>query len=276
MKQVLINNSIFFHQAAILQDGKLQDYMHEEKNNNSVVGNIYKGRVMNILPGMEAAFVDVGLDKNAYLFTDDLLSDKFLEEKNIKKKDVTSISKVLKKGDEVLVQIVREPIGEKNVAVTTDISISGKYIAIIPKSKEINISKKIRNVEERNRLIKIGKSIMKDGNGMIIRTFSTNCSMEEIEKEYKMLTSIFAQIEQEYSYSYAPKLLYKNNSFIEKLFFDNIDLTIDEIYVEDKKTKEKIESLIKGYSSNELKNIRIIESSNPFEKFNVENQINML
>lgn len=276
MKQVLINNSIFFDQVAVLQDGKLQDYMHEEKDYNSVVGNIYKGRVMNILPGMEAAFVDVGLDKNAYLFMDDLLSDKFLKEKNIKKKDVTSISKVLKKGDEVLVQIVREPIGEKNVAVTTDISISGKYIAFIPKSIEVNISKKIKHVEERNRLLEIGKSVMKNGNGMIIRTFSQNCSMEEIEKEYSMLSSVYAQIEQEYNYSYAPKLLYKSNSLVEKLFLDSIDSTVDEIYVEDKKTKEKISSLIKGYNANELKNIKIVESSNAFEKFNVEKQINML
>ena len=149
MKQIIINNSVFFNQVAILQDGKLQDFLHEEKDGKSLVGNIYKGRVMNILPGMEAAFVDVGLEKNAYLFLDDLLSDKFLKEKNIKKKDAKSISKVLKKGEEILVQIAREPIGEKNVAVTTDISISGKYIALIPKSTEVNISKKIKDAEER-------------------------------------------------------------------------------------------------------------------------------
>jgi len=276
MKQVIINNSIFFDQVAILQDGRLQDYMHEEKDYKSVVGNIYKGKVMNILPGMESAFVDVGLDKNAYLFMDDLLSDKFLKEKNIKKKDVTSISKVLKKGEEILVQIVREPIGEKNVAVTTDISISGKYIALIPNSIEVNISKKIKSMDERNRLMEIGKSIMKDSNGMIIRTFSKNSSKEAIEKEYNMLSSVFAQIEKEYNYSYAPKLLYKNNSLIEKLFLDWIDSTVDEIYVEDKNGKERFEGLIKGYNTNEMKNIAIIESNCAFENFNVEKQISML
>jgi len=94
MKQVLINSSIFFDQVVILEDGKLMDYIHEEKDNISVIGNIYKGKVMNILPGMEAAFVNIGLEKNAYLFLDDLLSDKFLKEKNVKKRDVTNISKV--------------------------------------------------------------------------------------------------------------------------------------------------------------------------------------
>lgn len=276
MKQVLINSSIFFDQVAILEDGKLMDYMHEEKNNISVIGNIYKGRVMNILPGMEAAFVDIGLEKNAYLFLDDLLSDKFLKEKSIKKRDVTNISKVLKKGDELLVQIVREPMGEKNIAVTTDISLSGKYIAFIPKSIEVNISKKIKGLEERKRLEQIGTEIMKNGNGMILRTFSHNCKKEEIEKEYNILSSVFMQMEQEYNYSYAPKLLYKSNSLIERLFFNYIDSTIDEIYVEDKKIKDKIAGLIKGYNSNDLKSINIIELNSVFEMFNVEKQLNML
>lgn len=276
MKQVLINSSIFFDQVVILEDGKMVDYMHEEKKKEKVIGNIYKGRVMNILPGMEAAFVDIGLEKNAYLFLDDLLSDKFLKEKNIKKRDVTNISKVLKKGDELLVQIVREPIGEKNIAVTTDISISGKYIAFIPKSIEVNISKKIKNPDERKRLEQIGKEVMENENGMILRTFSKNCTKDEIEKEYNMLSSVFMQMEQEYNYSYAPKLLYKSNSMIEKLFLDYIDSTVDEIYVEDKKTKEKIDNLIKGYNSEELKNIKIIELNNVFEMFNVEKQLSML
>lgn len=276
MKQVLINSSIFFDQVVILEDGKLMDYIHEEKDNKSVIGNIYKGKVMNILPGMEAAFVNIGFEKNAYLFLDDLLSDKFLKEKNIKKRDVTNISKVLKKGDELLVQIVREPMGEKNIAVTTDISLSGKYIAFIPRSIEVNISKKIKSPDERKRLEEIGKEIMKNGNGMIFRTFSKDCPKEEIEKEYNMLSSVFMQMEQEYNYSYAPKLLYKNNSLIEKLFLDYIDSTVAEIYVEDIKTKEKIANLIRGYNSNELKNINIIESSSAFEMFNVENQLEML
>lgn len=276
MKQVLINSSIFFDQVVILEDGKLVDYLHEEKNKKKVIGNIYKGRVMNILPGMEAAFVDIGLEKNAYLFLDDLLSDKFLREKNIKKRDVSNISKVLKKGDELLVQIVREPIGEKNIAVTTDISLSGKYIAFIPKSVEVNISKKIKSSDERKRLEEIGKEIMNNGNGMILRTFSENCTKEEIEKEYNKLSSVFMQMEQEYNYSYAPKLLFKNNSLIERLFLDYIDSTVSEIYVEDKTAKEIIENLIKGYSSEDIQNIKIIESSNAFEVFNVEKQLNML
>ncbi len=274
MKSVLINSSVFFDQVAILEDGKLIDYIHEEKDNKSVIGNIYKGRVMNILPGMHAAFIDIGLEKNAYLFLDDLLSDKFLKEKNIKKRDVDNINKVLKKGDELLLQIVREPIGEKNISVTTDISLTGKYIAFIPKSIEVNISKKVKNIDERMRLEQVGKEIMTEGNGMIMRTFSKGCSKEDIQQEYNMLSSVFKKLEQKYNYSYAPKLLYQNNSLIDKLFYDFIDTSVKEIYVEDKETKEKIAELLMGYS--ELNDIKIIETDNSFDKYNVVKQISML
>lgn len=276
MKQVLVSNSAFFKQVAILQDGKLNDYLYELNDNKSILGNIYKGRVMNILPGMEAAFVDIGLDKNAYLFLDGLLSDKFLKEKKIKKKGAINISKVLKKGDELLVQVVREPIGEKNVSVTTDISLTGKYIAFIPNTIDVNLSKKIRNLDERKRLEEAGKSIMNNGNGMIIRTFAKGSSRETLEKEYKMLSAVYMQIEQEYKYSYAPKLLYKSNSLIERFFLDYIEPTVDEIYVEDKTTKDKFTDMISGLSGDDLKNIKIIESQRIFECFNVETQIKML
>lgn len=252
--------------------------MYEEKDNENYLGNIYKGRVVDILPGMDAVFIDVGLKKNAYLHKDDLLSDKFLREKNISKKEVTSINKVLKKGEEILVQISREPIGEKDISVTTDISLPGKFIALIPKSMEVNISTRIKSQEEKKRLQEIGKSIMSEGNGMIIRTFSQNRNKEEIEKEYVMLSNIYSQIQQEYNYSYAPKLLYKNNRIIERLFTDYVDFSVDEIYVEDKDIKNEIVELIKNYNiSNELSEIKVIDTCiNVFEMFNIEKQIDML
>jgi ribonuclease G len=276
LKQVLINNSIFFSQVAILEGGMLQDFMYNEKSNENLLGNIYKGRVVNILPGMEAAFIDIGLNKNAYIFKDDLLSDKFLKEKNVKKKDVTSLSRILKSGEEILVQINREPIGEKNISVTTDISIPGKFIALIPNSIEVNISSKIKDEEERKRLLDIGKKIMSNGNGMIIRTFAANCTEEDLLNEYNLLSSIYSRIVKEYGYSYAPKLLYKSNSLIEKVFLDHIDGSVDEIYVEDSATRTELEELIKSLGTGKLESIKVVQSRNVFEFFNIEKQIDML
>lgn len=261
-----------------MQDGKLQDFLYEEKDNENYLGNIYKGRVVNILPGMDAAFIDVGLKKNAYIHKNELLSDKFLREKKITKKEATSINKVIKVGEEILVQISREPIGEKDTSVTTDISLPGKFIALIPRSLEVNISNKIKNQEERKRLQEIGKSIMTEGNGMIFRTFSQNRNKDVIEKEYMMLSDLYNQIQKEYNYSYAPKLLYKNNPIIERLFKDYVDFSVDEIYVDDKEVKVQIIELIKKYNaSGELKGIKVIDTcDNVFKMFNIEKQINML
>lgn len=276
MKQILIKNSIFFNQVAIVENGKLLDYFYEENDKESLLGNIYKGKVMDILQGMEAIFVDIGLDKNAYLYKNDLLSDKFLIEREIRKKDTKELDKIIKKGEEILVQINREPMGEKNISVTTDISLTGKYIALLPQSKKVNISSKIRKLEERKRLGQIGKDIMTENNGMIIRTYSENCSSDDIEKEYKVLSSMYKKIEQEYQYSYAPKLLFQSNSLIERVFYDYIDSTVDEIYVEDKSNKIKLHEIMKNYDTDEFKNITIKESSNVFDLFSIEKQIDIL
>jgi ribonuclease G len=262
--------------VAILQDGRLIDYLFELNNNQNLMGNIYKGKVMNILPGMEAAFVDIGLDKNAYLFLADLLSDKFLKEEKIKKKDVTNINKVLKTGDELLVQVVREPIGEKNTSVTTDISLTGKFIAFIPNTMDVNLSKRIKEHDERKRLEKIGKGVMINGNGMIIRTFAKGSNKEAIEKEYNILSKIYRQIEQEYKYSYAPKLLYKSKSLIERFFLDYVDSSVEEIYVEDDITKDKLNYMISDLPGDEMRSIKIIRAQRVFENFDIDNQVKML
>ncbi|MDD4780160.1 MAG: Rne/Rng family ribonuclease [Tissierellia bacterium] len=278
MRQLLINNTIFFYEVAILKDGKLEEFIFEEKEKESFLGNIYKGKVENILPGIEAAFINIGLEKNAYLFKDDILTEKFLKEKKLKKKDVDSISKVLKKGEEILVQIVRDPMGEKNISVTTDISLTGKLIALIPKSCEVKISTKIKNHDERKRLIDIGKSIMIDGNGMIMRTYSKDKSIEEIQQEYELLSSIYNKIEQEFSYSYAPKMLYKSDSILDRVFIEYVDPTIDEIFTNNIEDKKKLDNLIKiNNVSNEMGNIKVNYTANDdFEFLNIDKQINML
>jgi ribonuclease G len=278
LKQILIKNTLFFYEAAILNNGKLEDFIFEEKEKESFLGNIYKGRVENILPGIESAFINVGLEKNAYLFKDDILTEKLLQEKNLKKKDVDSISKVLKKGEEILVQIIRDPIGEKNISVTTDISLTGKLIALIPKSTGVKISSKIKESDERKRLADIGKNIMINGNGMIIRTYSKDKSIEEIKMEYELLSSVYSQIEREFNYSYAPKLLYKNNAIIDRIFIEYVDSSIDEIFINDIADKKKLDNLIKiNNVSNNLGDIKVnYTTDDVFELLNIEKQVNML
>lgn len=277
MRQILIKDSMFFIQAAVLEAGRLEDFIFEDKGSESFLGNIYKGRVENIVKGMEAAFINVGLKKNAYLHKSDLLSNKFLREKNIKKSEAGSIARVLKTGDELMVQINRDPIGEKDVSVTTDISIPGKLLALLPQDPQVNISYKIKSREEKQRLLQIGESIMTDSNGMVLRTYAEHKDKEEIEKEYRELSSIYNKIQREYNYSYAPKLLKKSNSIIERIFKDYVDSDIKEIYVENTEIKNELTELIKAHGLQEAPSIKITEKShNIFEEFNIEKQVSML
>ena len=276
MRQLIISSSFSYEKVAILIDGCLEEFFYENKNEYSCLNNIYKGKVIDILPGMQAVFVDIGLEKNAYLYIDELLSNKTIAEKNLSKDKVYSISDIVKRGEELMVQVIRDPIGEKNVAVTTDVSLAGKYLALIPKNKEVNVSKRIVNKLEKKRLFEIGKRILKEDYGMVIRTSSEGLDEQVLEEEYNLLVDKYKKIEQEYGYSYAPKLLKRNNTLLEKVFVEYFDKNIDEIYVENKETKDIVSKLLTKYDDLNNK-IKLIDSyANLFETFNIEKQIDEL
>lgn len=277
MRQLIISSSFSYEKVAILNDGKLEEFFYEKKNNESYLNNIYKGRVIDILPGMQAAFVDIGLEKNAYLYIDALLSAKTLQEKSLVKENITSISDVIKKGEEIMVQVSRNPMGEKYTSVTTDISLAGKCLALIPKNQEINVSKRINNKTEKKRLYEIGKSIMIEDYGMVIRTFADGMSIDVIKSEYEYLVNRFKKIEQEFRYCYAPKLLMSNNAILENVFLEYLNNNIDEIYVENKNDRDIVSSFLEKYKAYNNQSIRVIDSySNLFETFNIEKQIDAL
>lgn len=276
MRQLIISNSFSYEKAAILIDGSLEEFFYESKNEDSCLNNIYKGKITDILPGMQSVFVDIGFQKNAYLYIDELLSAKTISEKKLNKKEAYNISDIVKKGEELMVQVIREPIGEKNVAVTTDISLAGKHLVMIPKNEEVNVSKRISNKTEKKRLYEIGCKLLKEDYGMVIRTSAEGIDEKNLEEEYQKLVDTYKKIELEYGYSYAPKLLKRNNTLLEKVFIEYINESIDEIYVEDKETKDIVNNLLsKYYRYNN--NIKLIDSyTNLFETFNIEKQIDEL
>jgi len=275
MRQLIITSSFSYEKVAILIDGSLEEFFYENKNEYSSLSNIYKGKVIDILPGMQAVFVDIGLEKNAYLYIDELLSNKTISDKNLSKDEIYNISDIVKKGEELMVQVIREPIGEKNVAVTTDISLAGKYLALIPKNMEVNVSKRIVNKIEKKRLYDIGNKILSEDYGMVIRTSAEGLDEKVLQEEYNLLVNKYKKIEKEYGYSYAPKLLQRHNTLLEKVFFEYINKDVDEVYVEDKETKNIVSNLLSKYDG--YNNIKLIDSyTNLFETFNIEKQIDEL
>jgi ribonuclease G len=139
MKQLFIHCSQNVTQSALLEDGKLTEFSVERMEGTSLIGNLYKGRVVNVLPGMQAAFVDIGLSKNAFLYVDDALHPHLDKQP----KEKPSIADLLKPGAELLVQIMKEPLGGKGARVTTHFSIPGRWLVYMPNADYIGISKKI-------------------------------------------------------------------------------------------------------------------------------------
>ncbi|WP_051531013.1 Rne/Rng family ribonuclease [Clostridiisalibacter paucivorans] len=213
MKDIIIDCGYTLQRVAILEDGKFADFFVEDKQKGSVLGNIYKGRVVNVLPGMGAAFIDIGLKKNAYLNKRYIVGNK---ENEINMRD-KSIKDMIKQGQDIIVQIIKEPIGGKGAKVTTDISIPGKYIVLMPKSNTISISRKIKDERERKRLKDIAREIKLEGMGMILRTEAEGKTKKDLKKDINFLSKIQQKISLEGNLGFPPKLLYEDLDLIHRI-----------------------------------------------------------
>ena len=174
MKQIIVQSLISSTQTAVMQDNKLIELLIEDNIHKKTKSNIYRGIVKNIKPGIEAAFVDIGFEKMAYL--------------PIKSSDN------IKNGMEVLVQINKEAVGTKAPRLTQEISISGRYLVLIPSNDRITISNKILEEKERFRLKKIVKSFNKEKLGIIIRTEAVNCDIDKLKEDFDLLIKRYQEI----------------------------------------------------------------------------------
>jgi ribonuclease G len=235
MNYIFIDTKDGVEKVGIVENDKLVEFYLNYENKGQMVGNIYRGRVKNVLQGMEAAFVDIGDDKNAYLDLKSAIPQDLKSKKDINIRDVVKV------GQEIIVQVVKEPTETKGAKVTTNITLPGRLIILTPYSEKISISRKIQDEEEVNRLKAIGDKIIEDKIGMIFRTNSQGVSETILEKEYSDLVDLFRKIEKEKNFLPCPKLIYKEMDLSEKVIRDSYNEKVDKIIVND---KEKYNRLI--------------------------------
>lgn len=229
MNYIFIDSDEEKNHIAIVEDESLIEYFIESKSQNKILGNIYRGRVENVLRGMEAAFVNIGEGKNAYLYLTDAMSRK----QRFSDKEY-SIRDILKTGDELIVQVIKEALGSKGAKITTNLSIPGRHIVITPFQAGINISKKIRNKEEIARLKAIGEEFKGDEVGVIFRTVSKGVERDIIVEEYKDLLNSYKHIESQRNFLPTPKLIYKESDLVQQVVRDNFNSNNYEIIVNTK------------------------------------------
>ena len=272
MTTIIINNQKEKNQIALIEDEKLTEYYEDEIQETRKEGNIYIGIVKDIVKGMQSAFVDIGSDKNSFIHLKDILPK--IDETKEKIDDSIDITKVVKPNQKLLVQVKKDSTEKKGARVSTHINLPGKYIALMPNTDIITISQKIEDKKEQERLIKLVKENLSNGNGAVIRT-SAKGKTEEIIKDIKKVEEKWENIIKTSvdPSQQKPELLYTSEDLVEKMLIDLADQKIDEIIVNTEKEAKKIEQYKK--ENEELKNTKIIieKTENIFSRSDLEKQI---
>ncbi len=270
MKQLFIHSSHDVTQSALLENGKLVEFSLEKATGKSLIGNIYKGKVVNVLPGMQAAFVDIGLSKNAFLYVDDALHPHLDKQP----KDKPSIAELLKPGDELLVQVMKEPLGGKGARVTTHFSLPGRWLVYMPGADYVGISKKIDQESERLRLKSLAEDIRLEGEGLIMRTNADGESRVALEEDLNGLRAIWNQVIASSGSTSAPAELHKDSGLVHRLIRDVITPDTDELIIDDDECLRDAKEYVRQSAPALQNRIRLYQEQQPiFEKFGIKDQI---
>ncbi|NOX87848.1 MAG: Rne/Rng family ribonuclease [Calditrichaeota bacterium] len=284
-KEIIINATNEETRIAILEDSKLVELFVERPEYERMVGDIYKGRVSRVLPGMQAAFIDIGHEQNAFLHFADFDTsylDYFVDyedEEHIDKDHYNSernfnVYRDLKKDQDILVQIIKEPIGSKGCRVTSGIALPGRFLVLIPGKRHIGISRKIQNPKERKRLRDIARQIIPPHFGLIIRTVAEGKPDKVIKRDLNNLLNTWRKIERKIKRQKAPVLLYKDMAMASSIIRDLFTADVDRVVVDSRKLMRELVSYIKDVAPQLKDKISYYKGMLPiFDKFNIEKEI---
>ena len=286
-KEMFINVSAGGTRIAITESKKLVELHIERADYDRMVGNIYKGEIQNVIPGMQAAFIDIGFESNAFLPFSEVSNPEKL--KNISIDDENNAyqgkarnsdkkkfnpEKDLSKGDDILVQVIKEPFSGKGPRVTTEVSIPGSLMVLVPNENYIGISRKILDKYEKRRLLRIVKEFKPENFGLIVRTIAQGKDESIMEADFNRIWMRWQELDQKIKKKKAPALVYQDFATSDQVVRDLFTPQIQSLFVDDKPLYKRIASYIKDVSPDQLKKIEFNKSSLPiFNRNNIEDQI---
>ena len=228
MKRILIDVHPGSTKVCIVKDNLLEEFWVERKSINKLVGNIYKGKVMNVLPGMQAAFVNIGLERNAFLYAGDIVID------GEKLEGAEQLKINLRAGDSVLCQVEKDQFGTKGARITTNITLPGRVLVYMPQIDYVEVSHKITHEKTKERLVKLAEEIKPEGCGVILRTQAQFCDEDELRAEMKELVSLWEKIKEDTLKKPAGTLVYKEQDLAIRAVRDML-ADVDEVVINDEK-----------------------------------------
>ena len=272
MLEILISRDKEERKMALLENGKLIEYYIEEEKSIRKEGNIYIGIVKDIIKGMQAAFVDIGTEKNSFIHLKDVLDKVDESKENLNTK--IDISSVIKVGQKLLVQVKKDSNLQKGARVSTHINLPSKYIALMPNTDIVTISQKITDTKEQERLVKLVKENLSKGNGAIIRTSAIGKEQEIIE-DIKNIEAKWKKIETSFKNDKGnkPKLIAKSENIVEKMLIDLPENSIQKITINNKKDYEKMLEFKEKKSYLKSTEIELIEDQDILDKYDIEKEI---
>ena len=261
-RQLIIERYPWETRLAIVEDGRLAELHYEEDDDR--VGNIYKARVMNVLPGLSCAFVDLGYEKNAFLYQGDL--------RGIKHN--ASIGDVLKRDNEILVQVKKEEVPGKGARVTTHLTLPGHYLVFLPYQNDVSISRKVKDPELREELRTYLRGLKPENSGLIVRTAGALAPLQDLATELESLNAKWQQICDLERHMAAPALIHKDLDVVQKVLRDYIDGHTTSIVLNDQEQADFIKEFISQDAA--ARGIKIKVEDAPLEKLGLEREIKRL
>lgn len=281
--EIIINAASGETRAAIIQKNSFDELHLERTHDRTVVGNVIKGRVTRVLPGMQAAFVDIGLEKAAFLYVGDYIDEKIMQNgggKNGRRRGRASsyhmpkIENLLREGQEIVVQVAKEPIGTKGARITSNISIAGRHLVLTPWGRRVGVSRRIDSERERRRLKEIVSRLRPDDLGFIIRTAGETARDADIEADVRYLSTVWNRIQEKRKTSPAPSVLYTELSLPLRIVRDFADSKTSRIVVDSKEVFDEMTAFVESFVADPKPKIEFYDGATPiFDYYSLEHQI---
>ncbi|MFN8176478.1 MAG: Rne/Rng family ribonuclease [bacterium] len=282
-REIVVNAEPWQTRVAILEDSQLVEYMIERPEQRRIVGDIYKGKVTAILPGIQAAFLDIGLEKGAFLHVSDLQADPEGLELDEEEREAAgkrdngkrvAIEEQLKKGDELLVQVMKEPIGTKGPRVTAQITLPGRFVVLMPSMDHVGVSRKIEDRAERARLRDIIQKNRPAGCGVITRTVGSGEPEEAFASDIRYLHSLWQRIQRDAEKKSAPSFVHQDMTLTTGLIRDVFSERFDRLIVDDESEYDKIREYVESISPELSDRVELYEDEVPiFDSFEIEAEL---
>lgn len=280
-EEILINVTPQETRVSVVENGVLQEVHLERSANRGIAGNIYKGIVTRVMPGMQAAFVDIGQEKAAFLHVADIFTEQEIkdgatkfEEKVKQQTNQLEISNLLKVGQKVVVQVIKDPIGTKGARLTTQITIPSRFLVLIPEHKHIGVSQRIEDEDERKRLKQVLEENTKGDYGYILRTAAENAEKDELVRDGRFLKKLWMEITSQGKKVKAPGLIHEDLLLELRIMRDILVDDIERVRIDDVNTFKRVNKFVKKFTPGLTQKIELYDGERPiFDLHSIEEEI---